>query len=72
MKILRDGDLNLCRTYYKFHCYRCGCIFVADNTEYKRSDDIGTFYAVTCPYCDHKIIKDESACDRCNQEGVEI
>lgn len=32
----------------KFHCFRCGCTFEMDNTEYKNGD--GLIYAY-CPSC---------------------
>ena len=51
MKILKPGSLKP----RKFTCYKCNCVFVADNKEYSEyTDHYGwdlITYRVTCPSC---------------------
>lgn len=55
MKIIKQGDLNRLGEIKCFKCKACGCVFEADNTEYKREysqrENRGWF-AIICPTCD--------------------
>jgi hypothetical protein len=53
MKILVLGDRNRLKKHKKFSCIHCGCIFLADNTEYKdeSTQRDGALFTVNCPYC---------------------
>lgn len=46
MKILKHGDMML----RKFTCKFCGCVFVADRSEYQIAASLDNFY-VRCPDC---------------------
>ena len=37
MEIIKQGDISKLKQTKKFECPRCGCIFLADNDEYKYS-----------------------------------
>ena len=54
MKIIKEGDLNRLKEIRRFECEACGCIFEAENTEYKRDysqrENCG-WYAIKCPTC---------------------
>lgn len=54
MKIIKQGDINRLKEIKRFECKSCGCIFEAENAEYKREysqrDDCG-WYAIKCPTC---------------------
>lgn len=53
MKILRDGDLRKLIKYKKFGCSACGCVFVADPTEYSNMSNQhdGICFVSACPCC---------------------
>ena len=53
MQIIKKGNLDKLKEPIQFECHRCGCIFVADNTEYnKRFDQRGGDWAeIHCPTC---------------------
>lgn len=57
MKIIKKGRKN--RFFIiQFHCYRCGCVFEADDTEYTSVSKDGAYYAICrCPYCDESLRK---------------
>lgn len=38
MEILKQGKIENIRKPKEFSCKKCGCIFRADNTEYKMAD----------------------------------
>lgn len=54
MKIIQKGDLNRLKKIKRFECGQCGCIFEAENTEYKyefsQRDNYG-WYEAHCPTC---------------------
>lgn len=49
MKILKHGD----KMPRKFTCKFCGCVFVADRSEYTVAASLDNFYT-TCPDCNAK------------------
>ena len=49
MKILKHGDLQP----RKFTCPECGCIFVANRTEYEVRNSIT--YLTVCPDCNYDL-----------------
>lgn len=56
MKVLKHGQ-NIPR---KFVCINCGCEFVADITEYWRSEYCGVvYYRCDCPECTYTSEKSE-------------
>lgn len=58
MKIIRNGDKNKLKQIQTFDCDFCGCLFEADNTEYKISSQYNEeYYYVTCPFCGRSIYK---------------
>lgn len=54
MKIIKQGDLNRLKEIKRFECKVCGCVFEAENTEYRRDysqrENCG-WYASKCPTC---------------------
>lgn len=59
MKIIRDGDKNKLRKIKTFDCDFCGCLFEADNTEYKIKSFYNdkAYYYITCPCCGRQVYK---------------
>ena len=49
MKILKHGD----KMQRKFTCKFCGCVFIADRSEYTAAVSRDNFYT-TCPDCNAK------------------
>lgn len=55
MRIIMHGDKNLLKGIRRFKCKACGCIFEADNTEYKyqySQREMCSWYEIKCPTCD--------------------
>lgn len=52
MKIIKHGNLGVLKNICRFQCYKCGCIFEADDNEYipllARNEE---YYSMGCPYC---------------------
>lgn len=59
MKIIKSGDKEKARCVKRFECYRCGCIFEADNTEYETKMNFENEYhaVINCPTCDARLYK---------------
>ena len=56
MKILREGSQEKLLEVKRFICPSCGCIFEADNTEYRIGSQYNEeFYFVDCPYCSKRV-----------------
>jgi len=54
MRIIKHGDVNKLKQIKRFECKSCGCIFEADNTEYKHEysqRETCDWYSVKCPTC---------------------
>lgn len=53
MKILIPGNKVRLLKYKEFHCKDCGCVFIADQTEYKdfSSQNEGPIFVRACPCC---------------------
>lgn len=56
MEIVKQGDISRLRAKMRFECDRCGCEFVADDTEFKNPDYIeemhdGIKAKCKCPTC---------------------
>ena len=57
MKIIKKGKKKHFFVI-QFQCYKCGCVFEADDTEYASVSKDGTYYAVChCPCCDESLRK---------------
>lgn len=65
MKIIKQGEVKRKLKPLQFECRECGCVFEADNTEYKFShadlypgelddEEILVYYCL-CPTCDSKV-----------------
>lgn len=56
MKIIVQGNHDLIKKIKKFSCNSCGCIFEANNSEYKYggSQYNVSYYECRCPCCDAK------------------
>lgn len=70
MRILVQGDKNRLKKHKRFKCTYCGCIFIADHTEYenKSNERVGAMFVARCPCCESadvtkcpylKVIKEE-------------
>lgn len=60
MKILVQGDKKKLKGIKTFNCIVCGCIFEADNTEYKLSSQYNeSYYYINCPFCGKFVTKKE-------------
>ena len=57
VRIIRQGAKNWLKEY-RFSCSRCGCIFVANENEYKGFDNQreGFWAEHDCPNCDEKCV----------------
>lgn len=56
MKILEKGNLEKIKNTRKFTCIKCGCLFEADESEYKYCDAFtqqhdGVAAECKCPMC---------------------
>lgn len=53
-KIVVEEDPKL------FYCHFCGCLFEADDDDYKLIEgaDEGIFAATSCPDCGHEVYKE--------------
>ena len=61
MKILVEGKLdNLKET--KFECPRCGCVFVANEMEYRAEAEFYGYYVLMCecPCCKMNVLINEA------------
>ena len=62
-KIIKHGN-----TVYTYKCGRCGCIFIADNSEIKDGDIL-----MQCPECGYYISEDDIIDDqKINQETINV
>ncbi len=55
MRIIYHGDVNKAKKIKRFKCGVCGCVFEADNTEYKTQysqRENCAWYEIKCPTCD--------------------
>ena len=60
MKIIKHGDINKLKKIKTFNCKLCGCLFEADNTEYKTGFQYNEiYYYIKCPFCGKKVYKGE-------------
>ena len=43
----------------EFKCYKCGCIFTADEEDYEEEFSIGntSYLKIDCPCCGHSVIQ---------------
>lgn len=62
MEIIKNGDLSKLRENKHFICERCGCEFIADDTEYTYPSQIemmhdGIEAKCTCPTCGNMVYK---------------
>jgi len=52
MKIIKEGDLNKIKKIRRFKCEKCGCIFEAEEDEYKCGNQYNEiYYYCSCPCC---------------------
>lgn len=65
MRILKHGDLKP----RKFICPNCGCVFVADRTEYQKNSGGGVIKCgTTCPDCEYYLFVDGDQAPLFNEE----
>ena len=57
MRIIKEGDPD--KLGKRFECENCGCIFVANKSEYEyRKCGMGEYeYVTECPYCHEEVHK---------------
>lgn len=56
MKIIKEGDIRRLNTTRRFECPACGCIWLANASEYRREWDLNDAHIVcNCPTC-HKYV----------------
>lgn len=61
MKIIKPGNIDKIKKIKMFHCDFCGCLFEADNTEYKTNSQYNeTYYDVICPFCRRRVYKGDN------------
>lgn len=59
MKIIKDGDAKKIKNIKTFDCDFCGCLFEADNTEYKIGSQYNEeYYYIKCPFCGRTVYKE--------------
>ena len=60
MEIIKQGDISKLKQTKKFECRRCGCIFLADDDEYKYSGSQynESYYQCACPTCNNSVYSD--------------
>ena len=60
MEIIKQGDISKLKQTKKFECRWCGCVFLADNDEYKYSDSQynKSYYQCVCPTCNNPVYSD--------------
>lgn len=52
MKIIKPGDLSRLDTTRRFSCFACGCIWEADDSEYRKQwDKNDELIVCECPNC---------------------
>lgn len=58
MKIIKAGDLKRINGIKRFTCRACGCIWEADNSEYRTETDFrnGRYFTMRCPTCARETI----------------
>lgn len=60
MKIIKNGDLKRIKQIKTFDCDFCGCLFEADNIEYRIGSQYNeTYYYAKCPFCGRNVYKDK-------------
>lgn len=60
MKIIKPGNVKKIKQIKTFDCNFCGCLFVADNTEYKIGSQYNQmYYYIKCPFCGRNVYKEE-------------
>lgn len=62
MRIIKQGDLNKLKEIKKFTCFKCGCVFEASNSEYKKEfnqREDNTYFKINCPCCQNIVIKSQ-------------
>ena len=57
MKILVQGNKDRLKKNKKFECRYCGCVFIADNTEYRdeSTQKDGPMFTIECPCCNKSV-----------------
>ena len=60
MKVIKEGNIRTLKKVKTFYCKICGCIFEADNSEYKIGSQYNeSYYYIKCPFCNNFVYKDE-------------
>lgn len=61
MKIIKNGSLKKIKKIKTFDCNFCGCLFEADNTEYKVGSQYNqTYFYTICPFCGRTVYREDS------------
>lgn len=60
MEIIKQGNISKLKQTKKFECRWCGCIFLADDDEYKYSGSQYNelYYQCACPTCNNLVYSD--------------
>lgn len=68
--ILKQGDLNRLKRTLRFGCQKCGCVFDADQDEYKSQysqREMCGWYEIKCPCCESWVtLEDKEAQEQWN------
>ena len=61
MKIIKPGDPERMEKARQFECPDCGCVFVANISEYMKTPDYrnGTLLVCECPTCGRRVTRDD-------------
>ena len=61
MEIIKPGDLSTTLKPKRFMCPNCGCIFIANNTEYEYAgmQYNQPYYKCPCPTCSKLVYTEE-------------
>ena len=59
MKIIKQGNIKKLKESLMFDCNFCGCLFEADNTEYKIGSQYNQeYYYIKCPFCGRNVYRE--------------
>lgn len=54
MKIIKEGKKEILSKDKRFECDQCGCIFEANESEYKTEyEDCYFYHYCKCPFCEN-------------------
>ena len=65
--ILKQGNLNRLKRTLRFECKKCGCVFDAEQDEYKSQysqREMCGWYEIKCPCCEGWVTVDDKEAKR--------